>query len=123
MVFAVLVGEVSDGGCDAGTEEMLPLLKVALVDIVQELVVSAHINIRQGELIWHPELQGKKKKNKGSRTLMLPCYFREMPILLTQVSFLLAVQSVQSGTERRKKDINTNALFITENGALHKISP
>lgn len=46
VVFAVLVGEVSNGGCDAGTQEMLSLLKVALVDIIQELVVSVHINRR-----------------------------------------------------------------------------
>lgn len=34
VVFAVLVGQVSNGGCDAGTEEQLSLVKVALMDLV-----------------------------------------------------------------------------------------
>lgn len=34
VVFAVLVGQVSNGGCNAGTEELLSLVKVALVDFI-----------------------------------------------------------------------------------------
>lgn len=41
VVFAVLVGQVGNGGRDAGAEEQLPLVQVALVDFVQQLVVSA----------------------------------------------------------------------------------
>lgn len=44
VVLAVLVGQVCNGGCNAGTEELLPLVKVALMDFIEELVVSAHIN-------------------------------------------------------------------------------
>lgn len=44
VVFAVLVGQVCNGGCNAGTEELFPLVKVALVDFIEELMVSAHIN-------------------------------------------------------------------------------
>lgn len=44
MVFAVLVGQVCNGGCNAGTEELLPLVKVTLMDFIEELMVSAHIN-------------------------------------------------------------------------------
>lgn len=44
VVFAVLVGQVGNGGRDAGAEEQLPLVQVALVDFVEELVVSAHIS-------------------------------------------------------------------------------
>lgn len=44
VVFAVLVGQVGNGGRDAGAEQQLPLVQVALVDFVQELVVSAHIS-------------------------------------------------------------------------------
>lgn len=44
VVFAVLVGQVCNGGCNAGTEELLPLVKVALMDFIEELMVSAHIN-------------------------------------------------------------------------------
>lgn len=44
VVFAVLVGQVGNGGRDAGAEELLPLVQVALVDFVEELVVSAHNN-------------------------------------------------------------------------------
>lgn len=44
VVFAVLVGQVGNGGRDAGAEELLPLVQVALVDFVEELLVSAHIN-------------------------------------------------------------------------------
>lgn len=44
VVFAVLVGQVGNGGCDAGAEKLLPLVQVALVDFVKELVVSVHIN-------------------------------------------------------------------------------
>lgn len=51
VVFAVLVGQVSNGGCNARTEELLPLVKVALMDFFQELMVSAHIDIRRDELI------------------------------------------------------------------------
>lgn len=41
VVFAVLVGQVCNGGWNAGTEELLPLVQVALMDFVQELMVSA----------------------------------------------------------------------------------
>lgn len=34
VVFAVLVGQLSNGGCDAGTEELLSLVQVALVDFI-----------------------------------------------------------------------------------------
>lgn len=34
VVFAVLVGQVCNGGCNAGTEELLPLVKVALMDFI-----------------------------------------------------------------------------------------
>lgn len=51
VVFAVLFGQVSNGGCDAGTEEQLSLVKVALMDIIQQLMVSAHINRRREEFI------------------------------------------------------------------------
>ncbi len=34
VVFAVLVGQVSNGGCNAGIEELLPLVKVALMDFI-----------------------------------------------------------------------------------------
>lgn len=44
VVFAVLVGQVCNGGCNAGTEELFPLVKVALMDFIEELMVSAHIN-------------------------------------------------------------------------------
>lgn len=44
VVFAVLVGQVGNGRRDAGAEEQLPLVQVALVDFVEELVVSAHIS-------------------------------------------------------------------------------
>lgn len=44
VVFAVLVGQVCNGGCNAGTEELFPLVKVALMDFIEEPMVSAHIN-------------------------------------------------------------------------------
>lgn len=44
VVFAILVGQVCNGGCNAGTEELLPLVKVTLMDFIQELVVSVNIN-------------------------------------------------------------------------------
>lgn len=44
VVFAVLVGQVCNGGCNAGTEKLLSLVKVALMDFIEELMVSAHIN-------------------------------------------------------------------------------
>lgn len=44
VVLAVLVGQVCNGGCNAGTEELLPLVEVALMDFIEELAVSAHIN-------------------------------------------------------------------------------
>lgn len=34
VVFDVLVGQVCNGGCNAGTEELLPLVKVALMDFI-----------------------------------------------------------------------------------------
>lgn len=34
VVFAVLVGQVSNGGCNAGTEELLSLVKIALMDFI-----------------------------------------------------------------------------------------
>lgn len=34
VVFDVLVGQVSNGGCNAGTEEQLSLVKVALMDFI-----------------------------------------------------------------------------------------
>lgn len=34
VVFAVLVGQVCNGGCNAGSEELLPLVKVALMDLI-----------------------------------------------------------------------------------------
>lgn len=51
VVFAVLIGQVSDGGCDAGAQELLSLVQVALVDLVQKLLVPAHISQRTDELI------------------------------------------------------------------------
>lgn len=51
MVFAVLVGQVGNGGCNAGAEELLSLVKVALMDFIEELMISAHINIRRDEFI------------------------------------------------------------------------
>lgn len=50
VVFAVLVGQVSNGGCNARAEELLPLVKVALMDFFQELMVSAHVDTRRDEL-------------------------------------------------------------------------
>lgn len=44
VVFAVLVGQVCNGGCNAGAEELFPLVKVALMDFIEEPMVSAHIN-------------------------------------------------------------------------------
>lgn len=44
VVFAILVGQVCNGGCNAGTEELLPLVKVTLMDFIEELVVSVNIN-------------------------------------------------------------------------------
>lgn len=44
VVFAVLVGQVCNGGCNARTEELFPLVKVALMDFIEELMVSAHIS-------------------------------------------------------------------------------
>ncbi len=51
MVFAILVGQVHNGGCDAGAEELLSLVKVALMDFIEELMISAHINIWREEFI------------------------------------------------------------------------
>lgn len=51
VVFAVLVGQVGNGGCNAGAEELLSLVKVALMDFIEELMISAHINIRRDEFI------------------------------------------------------------------------
>lgn len=34
VVFAVLVGQVCNGGCNAGTEELLSLVVVALMDFI-----------------------------------------------------------------------------------------
>lgn len=48
VVFAVLVGQVCNGGRNAGTEELLSLVKVALMDFIQELMVSVNINIKEG---------------------------------------------------------------------------
>lgn len=51
VVFAVLVGQVGNGGCNAGAEELLSLVKVALMNFIEELMISAHISIRRDELI------------------------------------------------------------------------
>lgn len=61
MVFAVLGGQVGDGGGDAGAEQLLPLVQVALVDLVEELMVSAGVDERErGRL---KEREGEKRKH------------------------------------------------------------
>lgn len=102
VVFAVLVGQVCNGGRNAGTEELLSLVKVALMDFIQELMVSVNINIKEG---W---LHLAVEKNKTGM-LKLLIYSGEM-LILTLESSRLAVLSVQSGTER--KNINENVILL-----------
>lgn len=64
VVFAVLVGQVSNGGCNAGIEELLPLVKVALMDFIEELMVSAHIDIRRDKLT---EARNRRKKKMNGK--------------------------------------------------------
>lgn len=64
VVFAVLVGQVCNGGWNAGTEELLPLVQVALMDFVKELMVSGHV--RHEEARVHG--RGKKKPKKNEET-------------------------------------------------------
>lgn len=58
MVFAVLGGQVGDGGGDAGAEQLLPLVQVALVDLVEELMVSAGVDERE---------RGRLKEREGEK--------------------------------------------------------
>lgn len=43
VVFAVLVGQVGNGGCNAGAEKLFSLVKIALVDFIKKLMISSHI--------------------------------------------------------------------------------
>lgn len=41
VVFAVLLGQICDGGSNARSEELLSLVQVTLVDFIQKVMVSA----------------------------------------------------------------------------------
>lgn len=100
VVFTVLVGQVCNGGRNAGAEELLPLVKVALMDFIKELMVSAHINRGSSELI---QARGLSRKDLQRRDYS--CYFLFSGCMhrLTLESSLPAALSVQSVTERNKK--------------------
>ena len=92
VVSAVLVGQVSNGGCDAGTEQLLSLVKIALVDFIEKLIVSAHITRQTSQF----RTLGKTHLQGGSNGAV--ALFRKKTIVLTLESSPLAARSVQSVT-------------------------
>lgn len=113
MVFAVLVGQVGNGGHDAGAEELLPLVQVALVDFFEELLVSAHINRGSPRLTGARRLS-KEIYNTGRSFCVL--FFGSLfspPVpkpawrqWLTLESSLPDALSAQLGTGRKRKNVS-----------------